>query len=186
MADNQTTDKNNVGRNAKKALNKAGYKKSDKCCTKVTCNSEPKCNSIPLSNTEKFTYFILFDVFIVLFRWAVAKPGENKFYLFYWIQIQLIIVYGLYLFMIFIYEKSIICFVNMAYYITEFFGIVPRNPYFAWMGLNKTHYWLYKAYCFLLFLFNAAAFAALILFFIIVVCVCAPYFLGYYTMKFFL
>jgi hypothetical protein len=186
MGDNQPTDKNNINKNSKNALKNVRKKASNKCCTKVTCNPQPKCNNMPLSNKDKITYFILIDIFIVLLRWSVAKPEENKFYLFYWIQIQLVIIYFLFIFTIFIYNKSLICFGNMAFYISEFFGVVPKNPYFDWMGLNKVHYWLYKTYCFMFFLFNAAAFAALILFFIVVVCVCAPYFLGYYTMKFFL
>jgi uncharacterized protein (UPF0179 family) len=66
MGDSQPTDKNNLDRNSKKALKNVRKKASDKCCTKVTCNSQPNCNSMPLSNQDKLTYFILFDVFVVL------------------------------------------------------------------------------------------------------------------------
>ena len=82
-----------------------------KCCTKQKkCNPQPKCYKKELTHQEIFIYFLWFDAFIVLLRWAVAKPGENKFYLFYWIQIQLLVVYGLIYFMIFTYDKSVILF----------------------------------------------------------------------------
>ena len=180
------SDTNSLKQNTMDFLDKADQSNAAKCCTKKKCNPQPKCTKIKMTRKEFLQYYLLFDVFIVLLRWSIAKPGENKFYLFYWIQIQLIVLYILFNFTIFTYNKSLIIFDHMTFFLSEFFDVVPRNPYFAWMGLNKVHYWLYKAYCLFFFLLNFVGFMVLILFYVVSVIICGPYFLGYYSMKFFL
>jgi len=165
-----------------------------KCCTKKeNCSSQPKCQQPPLTEAQKWYYFLWFNLFYTLLRLAISTKKDTdepkKFvYFVLWIQLQLLYLYFLhylYYFTIYIYSKVLVRIEYIKYFLLELFGTNPTDPFFAWFGLYQTYYYLYKIYCICFICINWTLLSIIVTFYLIVValvlCI-GPFLLGYYTL----
>ena len=130
-----------------------------KCCTKKRCDNTPKCENKP--NYRKMTaYFLVFNFFLILFRILLMSDAENKsippgffrstwwyFKFILFLEIQLIMVYFLYLLTIHTAQSFFNCGMSFFKWIKELFSKRTTNPIMQWLGLITTDWWLYKIYC---------------------------------------